>query len=472
MQSPSPGKSWDSLPSDIRLLIFQNLRQDGCTLACLAAVSRAWQTDLERYNFAHIKLTPARLMNFHSMIRRNQGLCAPRANVLSTEEWIAAMRVSDTKYSSITTAFQGLFSILSEWNQDSEIMLDISIYSPSDAQHWFPYLTFIPDSPSDRLDGSGRELTAVNQSYHDPPHGWVAGFRHSAPHRAAVLKVFHSVMGEEFSEQSEFQWWDQLPLVSSVTSILLRQQNRRRWWPIALADMLVRFPRLQEIHYEPWREWGIDQRLTDKVSMQRFLDGEDLARCDSFRIPDPAVGHMIALTSLPLEHLAASFIIEASHFFAIDPSWKWPNLTSLVLTSRLLTPEEDSTKIDALLQAAAVAALRMPRLETMEIWNGQKGLAALFQYRINRNSRLARILWRGTWKYDIMPSVLQAWEDVGQLHASWKLDVVQEQMEEEAIQSHGDALYHLMLSGQAIRSVSLQQIRREQKFLEGVEIVS
>ncbi|PNP74804.1 hypothetical protein FNYG_11941 [Fusarium nygamai] len=123
MRSPSPSKkSWDSLPSEIRLLIFRSLMQDGSTLACLAAVSRAWQTDVERYNFARIKLTPSRLMDFRSMIRRNQGLvryiwfcleldgydctqCAPRGDVLTTEEVIAALTVSDTEHCSITTAF-------------------------------------------------------------------------------------------------------------------------------------------------------------------------------------------------------------------------------------------------------------------------------------------------------------------------------------------------------------------------------
>ncbi|KAG5753661.1 hypothetical protein H9Q70_003675 [Fusarium xylarioides] len=493
MRSPSPSKRpWDSLPSEIRLLIFQSLIQDGSTLACLAAVSRAWQTDIERYNFARIKLTPSRLMDFRSMIRRNQGLvryiwfcleldgynctqCAPRTGVLTDEEVHEALTVSDTEHCPITTAFHGLFSILSEWDQDSDLMLDISIYSPSDAQHWFPYLSFMPDSPSNKLEGSGLEPTTIDPAYHDPPHGWVTGFRHSAPPRTAVYKVFHSIMDEGpfDSEQSEFQWWDQLPLVSTVTSILLRQQNRRRWRPRALAHMLARFPGLQEVYYEPWREWGdFLQRLTDKVFLQGFLDGEDLARCDSIRIPSPAVGRMIALTSLRLEHLAASFIIDASHFFAIDPSWEWPNLTSLVLTSRLLTRGENSTKIDTLLQAAAAAALRMPRLETMEIWNGQKGLAALFQYRMIRGSRQGRILWRGTWKYPITTSVLKAWEAVGHRHTSWRLDVVREQVDQAAIQSHGDALHHLMLSGQAIRSVSLQQIRGEQKSLEGVDIVS
>jgi hypothetical protein len=35
--------------------------QDGCTLARLATVSREWQTELERHNFARIRLTPLRL---------------------------------------------------------------------------------------------------------------------------------------------------------------------------------------------------------------------------------------------------------------------------------------------------------------------------------------------------------------------------------------------------------------------------
>ncbi|UZP37482.1 hypothetical protein NXS19_005298 [Fusarium pseudograminearum] len=290
MRSPSPSKkSWDSLPGEIRLLVIQSLVQDGSTLACLAAVSRAWQADIERHNFTRIKLTPSRLMDFRSMIRRNQALtryiwfcleldgydctqCAPKTGELTREERVAALTVSDTEHCPITTAFQDLFSILSEWDQDSELMLDISIYSPSDAQHWFPYLTFVPDNPSDRLEGSGLELTTITQGYHDPFHGWVTGFQHSAPPREAIYKVFHSIIeeGPFDSDQSEFRWWDQLPSVSAVTSILLRQQNRRRWRPCTLAHMLARFPRLQEVYYEPWREWSSLKRLTDRQYLYLF----------------------------------------------------------------------------------------------------------------------------------------------------------------------------------------------------------
>lgn len=291
MLSSSPAKKpWDSLPGEIRLLIFRALTQDGYTLGRLAPVSRAWQKELECYSFARIKLTPSRLADFPSMVRRNRALvryiwfclelddygctrCAPRGGVLTTEEVEAALTVDNTEHCPITTAFEDLFSILSIWDQDSNLMLDISIYSLSDAQHWFPYLTFMPDTPSNRLEACGPEPTSVHQGNDDPLHGWAAGFRHSAPPPAAVYKVFHPIMDEGpfDSEQLEFQWWDQLPSIPAVTSILLRQQNRRRWRPDALAHILARFPRLQEVHYEPWREWCSMQRYTDKREYSYLL---------------------------------------------------------------------------------------------------------------------------------------------------------------------------------------------------------
>ena len=73
------------------------------------------------------------------------------------------------------------------------------------------------------------------------------------------------------SEQLERQWWDQLPSVSAVTSLLLRQQNRRRWKPGSLAHIFARFPRLQEIHYEPWREWDFLQTYTDRGEFAVYL---------------------------------------------------------------------------------------------------------------------------------------------------------------------------------------------------------
>lgn len=226
--------------------------------------------------FARIKLTPSRLVNFNSMIHRNRALvgyiwfclelddydctqCETLRGYLSRKQWEEVYAVSEADNRRITTGFQNLFSSLSTWDPNGNLILDITIYSPSDSEHWFKYLTFMPDAPSQ---------TISTERYNDARHGWVAGSRHATPPRWAIRKIFHDIMphgrGSFPSYDLEADWWDQLPSVPAVTSILLRQQNRRRWRPSSLAHMFDRFPRLQEVHYEPRREWCFaKQNLTD-----------------------------------------------------------------------------------------------------------------------------------------------------------------------------------------------------------------
>lgn len=121
-----------------------------------------------------------------------------------------------------------------------------------------------------------------------------------------------------------------------------------------------------------------------------------------------------------------------------------------------------------MLQAAAATAMKIPQLETMEIWNGRKGFAALFKYQAFRDTRQAMIMWRSTWELTMEPSLIRAWEAVVHQYG-WSLNLVQQRLDEAAIKSHGDAIHYLMLSGQVIRPISLQQIQIELKALEGVQ---
>lgn len=68
--------------------------------------------------------------------------------------------------------------------------------------------------------------------------------------------------------------------------------------------------------------------------------------------------------------------------------------------------------------AAAAAATKMPNLETMEIWNGQVGLAMLFRYQLVGGGRPPVITWRGTWGFNLRSAVIQAWEAVALEHRS------------------------------------------------------
>jgi hypothetical protein len=75
--------------------------------------------------------------------------CYPASAGADFEE---ALAISDTGHCPITS-FHTLFSILSTWDLTANLILDISIYSPSDSKHWFKYLTFMPDTALDTLDG-------------------------------------------------------------------------------------------------------------------------------------------------------------------------------------------------------------------------------------------------------------------------------------------------------------------------------
>jgi hypothetical protein len=167
----------------------------------------------------------------------------------------------------IVEGLEDLFSILSAWQPGGELTLDISVYSPSDSQHRFNYLTFEPDTTPDTCDehrlAERPMLSKPCNNYHGPS----AGGQSPVPTFEAINKVFEEIMGESpfDDDEQERRWWQQLPLVPAVTGVLLRQQTRRRWKPDALAQMFACMPGLREIHYEPWREWlDIQQRWTDK----------------------------------------------------------------------------------------------------------------------------------------------------------------------------------------------------------------
>jgi len=163
-------------------------------------------------------------------------------------------------------------------------------------------------------------------------------------------------------------------------------------------------------------------------------------------------------------------MVNASYFFqAREPFWKWPNLTSLALTSRLLAPDKSPVEIDNMLRAAAAAAMKMPILETMEIWNGQDGLAMLFRYQPARGGRPAVITWRVTWEFALRPPVIQAWEAVSLKHHGRGSVIVKELLDAgTVVKSHGDAIHHLKLLTLVIRPVSLRQILTEHRIREGV----
>jgi len=106
--------------------------------------------------------------------------------------------------------------------------------------------------------------------------------------------------------------------------------------------------------------------------------------------------------------------------------------------------------------------MKMPRLKSMELWNGRAGFAGVFQYQIFESDRTAKITWRGTWDLPLEPRVLKAWQAVASERVDCKLQVVTEILDANVvITSHGDAIRYLRLLNTVVHPVSLWQIQKE-----------
>ena len=48
---------------------------------------------------------------------------------------------------------------------------------------------------------------------------------------------------------------EEMPKATAVTSLHLRRQTRQHWNPETLSELLALLPSVQELLYEPWRDW-------------------------------------------------------------------------------------------------------------------------------------------------------------------------------------------------------------------------
>ncbi|KAF5619018.1 PRANC domain protein [Fusarium sp. NRRL 52700] len=468
---------WNLFSPAIQNRVIGLLPKLGGKCSQLATVSRLWRSIIEPLNFAEISLTLPRLTDPNSQVilarKRNQiryiwfrvelkQYDCTECESKNQDQW--GLDAVDNQF--IVDAFQNLFTTLSAWEPRGNLVLDISVYSPSDNQHWFKYISFYSDT--------------------DTPI--------AAPSEHAIDHVFDEIMGNGpfHDDETEFQWWRSLPCVPVVGVVLFRQQTRRRWKPLAIANMLTRFPNIKEVCYEPWRELGGMDLQTDKWN-QKLIEGfphigslckltifenfnqsyqeiyrqshPSTHRAPAIRVPRQAVSQELARTSQHLEMLSASFMADASLFFAtsqIQYSGMWSKLTSLALTSNVLTGDADPQHVSDMLQNAAYTTLKMPRLNVMELWNGTKGVAMLFRYqRARKDGEPAVITIRGTSELVLETAVVEAWDLVAYRHCQSKVAIQTSSINPNEIRSHGDAICRLGLLTEVIRPVSLRQIINE-----------
>lgn len=203
-------------------------------------------------------------------------------------------------------------------------------------------------------------------------------------------------------------------------------------------------------------------QLRRVVIIENF-HGNNPAMSLAVRAAEIDTGYALVEASLGLEHLAASFVSDAAYFIYASKRWNiWPKLESLALTSNILDPQQQSVYINDFLEAVALVAIKMPRLKSMELWNGRAGFAGVFQYQLLEIDPTAKITWRGTWDVPLEPRVQKVWQAVTSERLDCKLKVVTEILDADVVvTSYGDAIRHLRLLNTVVHPVSLWQIQEE-----------
>ncbi|KAK4452541.1 hypothetical protein QBC34DRAFT_455310 [Podospora aff. communis PSN243] len=205
-----------------------------------------------------------------------------------------------------------------------------------------------------------------------------------------------------------------------------------------------------------------------EVSVWRVPDEDPMDPTELGGEPTERVG--VGETYL-LQHLSIAFSNDAGRFFRdFYPGLRhrstiraeWPCLKSLALTSQAMHPKRSSEEISKLLVAAARSTLMMPKLETLEIWNGGDGFACIFRYQTaHKGTNRPTITLARSWDYSMPQAVLSAWEEVAlsQTVVPRGLAVQVVSLSPKSLKSHASVMGLLELCRLVVHPVTLCYLR-------------
>lgn len=252
------------------------VKDGGCKLACAAAVSRGWQAAIEPHTFAHIRLPLSRIAQLNSMTKRTRTLVRSLWFCIELERYDCTecnkvKNLGATSYREnelILEAFRSLFSALSAWEPDpnATLTLDTSLYSNSDAEHAFKYLSFAPDTPGLGTHRRAEQTLVTGSDEHNgDKHRWEASESGPLIPPVGTLERLFADVWLPFGDENKC--WQQAPPAPAVTRLVMRLQNRRQSEPETVTQLLSHLPGLREFHYEPWR--------LRSTQMQENFDGSE-----------------------------------------------------------------------------------------------------------------------------------------------------------------------------------------------------
>jgi hypothetical protein len=136
------------------------------------------------------------------------------------------------------------------------------------------------------------------------------------------------------------------------------------------------------------------------------------------------------------------------------PPLEWKNLKTIALTSYNLR-ENQTVATNDLLYGAAGAAMKMPSLQTMEIWNDDEDGFCVFRYSRFTKSESPTIYLASTWHHDLPSHIPERWKKVAEKHGTRNpLEVVVQVLYKHRYRKFGSGVRLLELRDHIMHPVS------------------
>ncbi|KAF5987033.1 hypothetical protein FCOIX_1210 [Fusarium coicis] len=434
-----------SLPAEIQSMILEEVSRDPRT-AGYAAVCKAWQEIFERKNFKSLAIDQHDLTTFRQRVtpRRQRfvkhiwyRIILPDHPSLhltpgsKTTEDPSVLWRADKRF---TECIFRLWDIISLWNVENRITLELSAFSYQDWDH-----VTVNERVFERdLEAyKAHKKSESREPYHyDNPQGpyveqyglWglpntisrIEDYWEALTYDLLGWKEIEFVTADEDNDAVEYFKPEDaiLPSVPIVSKFLIRNTQFRQFWPETLLHMFESFDNIEDITIERWAcctsesesEW-IEYAVKPftewlPVTVKRLsLNGAKCAVLHDWQTCEllnrEALAKGLRQNSKRLEHMSAVDIIGAGQFLDIfrkhvtdedlEKLIRWPYLKTLTLSTDLFETRW-RRKIEELLCCAARAARKMPKLQTLEI-RSRADPQIMFRYNIVKS--IAKITWSG-----------------------------------------------------------------------------
>ncbi|KAF4463154.1 hypothetical protein FALBO_10032 [Fusarium albosuccineum] len=403
-----------------------------------ASVCKGWQQIIERRTFRHLTLQPSDITEFARLAHPSRRGCIKHILLeipvkSSSDIWPHnPYQTHEENNAGFTRAVQRLWEVLSTW-RGHHIALEFGIYSSFEL----------------RVNSGACENTreAYSKFLEYGPSGVALPDLHleqlkwfqRPPSDIAALDIWNwrnwSLLGHgplEFDDSKLVDDGDQvphhfiLPEAEAITHLLMRRRYFRNISAKAWSQIFKAAPCLEAIHIERWcygrrqndREWDNDSAFLGHElpsSLKQFSFYEELST-DYHQRPGKMRSRRSNLKLLEamaksthhLEHLSISFAFDARNFFQPNLQLNWDSLITISLTSNILVLRSNDM-VNELLQRAAQAAKKMPKLKILELWYCKTGEAGIFRY--EKFDRFSSVIWQGTWTFTLSETAKQAWDE-------------------------------------------------------------